>query len=765
LAQISAPDVLNVVVVEDVHWADEATVDLLRFLGRRLRGAAVLLIVTYRDEDLSARDPLRLALGELATQRGTRRVALAPLSPAAVATLADGTGLQAGELHQLTGGNPFYVCEILATGLAQVPASARDVVLARAAGLSDAARELLDYAALAGARLDPRLLERASPSTSDQIDELLACGLLVADGSWLRFRHEIARLTIEHAIPAHRGSAIHTRILAALPLLGCEDAAQLAFHAEGAQDAVAVLRHAPAAARRAADLGSHREAAAQYERALRFAEDAETRVQAELNDALAQELAVLDQLADAETAARDALQRWQAVGDRLREGDTTRRLSRTLWNLCRGEEALATAQAALAILEPLGPSAELAWAYANLANQRMLDAEHDVAIELAQRAQQTAVRVGVNEVLSDALNTEGCSLSLTGRSGQELLRRSLAIARQHGLHEQAGRTYNNLYSRLSAERQFADGEPYFLEGLAYCIEHDIRAFANCLRGERTVALELNGRWEDSLQLALELLSQPGFSPSNRLTPLTTIAVIGARRGQDGGWQELDEALAWATRTGAPQCLVPVLLARTEVAWLAGDLPGALRELEPAVALYDRTDGWSRGAIAVWRHRLAVGEVGIDHLIPEPYRLQLAGEWRRAADLWTSLGSPYDAALALADSPREADLREALARLERLDAKAAARITRQKMRALGIRSVPVGARSATRAHPLGLTRREHEVLRLISVGHTNAEIAEQLVISTKTVDHHVSSVLTKLDAPNRGAAASKAARLGLVLAET
>ena len=184
LAQVRASGGLDVVVVEDVHWADEATLDLLRYLSRRLRGAALLLIATYRDDGLAAGDPLRVTLGDLGSQRCTRRVGLVPLSPEAVRALAGGTGLPAPELYRLTGGNPFYVTEVLRAGMAELPPSARDAVLARAARLSAGAREVLDVAALTGARVEARLLESVTGCPPSVLDELLESGLLVGDGAW-----------------------------------------------------------------------------------------------------------------------------------------------------------------------------------------------------------------------------------------------------------------------------------------------------------------------------------------------------------------------------------------------------------------------------------------------------------------------------------------------------------------------------------------------------------------------------------------------------
>src|SRR5215472_11400660 len=275
LRQVSDPATLHVLVIEDVHWADEATTDLLRFLARRIRNAPVLLLVTYRDEGLSATDPLRVVLGDLATQRSVRRLRLPPLSKDAVAELADGSGLDPAELYRLTGGNPFYVTEVVRAGTGEMPSSARDAVLARAARLGCHAREVLDVAALIGGRVELALLDRAAGCATGTIDaavdELLASGLLAGDGTAVHFRHEIARLAVQTAVAGHRCRDAHARILASLAGLGCDNEARMAFHAEAAGDAVAAARHATAAARRAAELGSHREAAAQFQRALTFA--------------------------------------------------------------------------------------------------------------------------------------------------------------------------------------------------------------------------------------------------------------------------------------------------------------------------------------------------------------------------------------------------------------------------------------------------------------------------------------------------------------
>jgi DNA-binding CsgD family transcriptional regulator/tetratricopeptide (TPR) repeat protein len=759
LRQVSEPATLNVLVVEDVHWADEATVDLLRFLGRRLRDAPVLLIATYRGEDLAADHPLRAALGEIARQRSTRRVDLAPLSAGAVTVLAEGSGLDAAELYRLTSGNPFYVTEVVAAGLGVVPASARDAVLARAGRLGGGSREVLDVAALTGARVELDLLGSVTGCPPAAVDEVLASGLLAGDGGWLRFRHEIARLAVAQAVPAHRRAAIHARILAALGSLRYSDDARLAFHAEAAGDRSAVLRYAPRAARQAARLGSHREAAAQFERTLRCAAGADPGVAAGLYDGLALELRLVGRYQGAVEAGEQAQRLSRQAGDRLREGGTLRNLSDALQSLGRGRDAIVVGEAAVTVLEPLGPTVELAQAYACLACARMCFSEHQAAIELAVRAQAIAGPLGALDVLSAALSTQGCSVAMTGGEWTGYLRRALDVALSAGLDDEAGSAFANLYCLYVDQRRFAEAEQYFTDGVAHCDEHDLDTYAVFLRGERAVALERTGRWDEAVALGTELLASADLSSLDRLLPLQVLGVIRARRGEPGAWEYLDEAAAAAEACAEPQWIIPVRLARAEAHWLHGEPHLAAQEADRADDAQVGSDRWERGEIAVWLRRTGSSRPPRGELA-EPWRLLLAGEWAAASRAWASLGCPYEAALALHDATDEAALRQALDLFTGLGAPAAVRLTRRKMRALGIRSIPAGPRTATRAHPAGLTRREREVLELICAGHSNAEIAAKLVLSPRTIDHHVSAVLAKLGTPTRGAAAAHAARLGL-----
>jgi DNA-binding CsgD family transcriptional regulator/tetratricopeptide (TPR) repeat protein len=338
--------------------------------------------------------------------------------------------------------------------------------------------------------------------------------------------------------------------------------------------------------------------------------------------------------------------------------------------------------------------------------------------------------------------------------------RGLDIALEHGLEEQAGRAYTNLHGLLCDERRHSEAERFYVEGVAYCDEHDVATFGTSLRGERANSFARMGRWDEAVAICRTLINQAGVSPINKITPLATLGLLNARRGRDDPWRYLDEAADAADGSREPQSIGRVYAMRAEAHWLAGRLDDARRAAEHADDVIARANRWLRGAVAYWLRR-----TGSDRpprgVIADPYRLQLDGDWAGAAACFSGLGCPYDEALALLDADDEDALRRAVTILDELGAAATARVARQQLRAQGVRSIPAGPRATTREHPFGLTRREHEVLDLICAGHTDAEIARRLFISVKTTHHHVSAVLGKLGASSRGAAAAEAIRLGLV----
>jgi DNA-binding CsgD family transcriptional regulator/tetratricopeptide (TPR) repeat protein len=741
------------VVLEDLHWADEATLDVLRLLVRRLSALPALVVATYRDDELDRAHPLRIVLGELPAGVA-ERIALPPLTPAAVAELAGGQRVDHDELHRRTGGNPFYVTEVLAAGGGAIPDTVRDAVLARVARLDAPARALLDAVAIVPQRVELWLLEALAGPDLAGLDACLASGVLRAGRDAVGFRHEIARRAVEEAVAPHRRRELHRRALGALAD-GRRDLARLAHHAEAAGDGAAVLEHAPAAAERAARLGSHREAAAQLARALRWADGLPAAQRAELLDRRSYECYLTNHIDDAIEARREALEQHRAAGDPLREGDTHRWLSRLSWFHGDGETAGREARRAVELLERLEPGPELAMAYSNMAQLRMLAGDEPATTAWGGLAIELAERLGETAVLAHALNNVGAVLTLRDwHAGAETMRRSLELALAADLEEHVARAYTNLATSAVDMREYDEADRYLSEGLEYCAGRDLDSWTLYMLGYKARAELERGDWDTAAISAHGVVDHPGvIRITSRITPLAVIGRLRARRGDPGPWEPLDEALALARSSGEVQRLAPVAVARAEARWLAGDDEAAVREIDAPLALARETgDGRWTAELHAWRRRAGAVEV-VPEDLTGPYALELAGSAAAAAEAWRALGCPYEAALALAyDGPDGA--RAAIAELNRLGARASAACVARR---LGVR----GPRAATRANPGGLTAREIEVVELLAAGLRNADIADRLVVSPRTVEHHVASILRKLDVKTRGQAGAAAARLGIV----
>jgi DNA-binding CsgD family transcriptional regulator/tetratricopeptide (TPR) repeat protein len=746
-----------ILVVEDAHWADEATLDVLRLLSRRLSALPALVVVTYRDDELERTHPLRTVLGELATTSTVIRITVPPLSAAAVGLLAAGHPVDPEELYRHTSGNPFFVGEVLAAPGAQIPNSVRDAVFARVARLDPQARDLLDAVAVVPPRSELWLLEALAGDAMVALDECLASGMLRLEDQAVAFRHELARLAVEGSINPHHRVELHRSALRALRVRdGSPDLARLAHHAEAAGDAVAVLELAPAAAEHATALGAHREAAAQYARALRFTDGLDDEAQGKLFDRRAYACYLIGEFDVAIDGEQQAVECFRRAGDRRHEGDALRSLSRLLRYVGRTNEAMGVGHDAVAILESQPPGHELALAYANLSHLHQHLEDGDGTIAWANRA----IELGDVEAEVYALTNIANAEMLAGRSGARELERALELALEAGLDDHAGRALIASFWWSPRGRRYGDADRDVDRALELCTERGLelwRLFSFAFRSRLQLDL---GLWGDAADSASVVLRDPRSAPVPRVVALSVAGLVRARRGDPEAWPLLDEAWALAEPTGELQRVEPAAAARAEAAWLEGRADAVAEATEAALALaLHRRAPWIVGELACWRHRAGEREE-LPLEVPDPWAAELEGDVRRAAAGWTELDAPYEAALALAGADSEDLLLRAHDQLLGLDARPAAAIVNRRLRERGARRLPRGPRASTRSNPASLTGRELEVLALLSQNLSNAEIADRLVLSRRTVEHHVSAVLRKLSVPTRAQAAAEAVRLGL-----
>ncbi len=760
LARLPAPAVM---VIEDVHWADEATLDFVKFLGRRLQRLGVLLVVSYRDDEVSDRHPLRSVVGDL-TAGSVSRIRLSSLSRAAVEMLAQGAGRTSDGLYEMTCGNPFFVTEVLAAPKGELPSTVRDAVMARLSRLSDAAREVARLASIVPGKVECWLVDRVIGASVEAVQECLAAGMIILPDRSLGFRHELARRAVEDSIPLMERQQLHARALAALLSRGEQNArlARLVYHADQAADSAAVLRFAPCAAERAAAVGAHREAAGHLGTALRHGTQLADLERAALLERLSYECYLTDQVPEAVAAREAALALWRAMGSRRREGDALRWLSRLSWFSGRKAAAEARAMEAVAILESLSPGRELAMAYSNRAQLHMLANETAAALDWGCRALDLARALGEAEIEVHALTNIGTARLVGGDpAGRADLERALRMALDDGFEEHAARAYANLSSSSVVHRDVPCAARYLGAGIAYCEDHDLDSWARYMTAYRAELSLASGRWDDAARDAQAVIGHPAVAPVTKIPALVTLARLRLRRGDPDSETPLSEAHGLALPTRELQRIGPVLAALAERAWLRADsAPEMLEGLSELCGMgLERSDPWIQGELAfwLWRHgRLTAAPP----TAARPFALQIAGDWQAAARAWEELGCPYEQAMALADAEAEGPLRAALALCEGLGAAPLAAILRRKLRASGIRRIPRGAREGTRRNPCGMTARQLKVLALLAEGHRNAEIARRLFLSEKTVGHHVSAVLAKLEVRSRTEAAAAAAKLGL-----
>ncbi len=757
--ELAAPPSPTVLIVEDAHWADGATLDVLRYLGRRIHDLPAVLLITYREDALERDHPLRGVLGGLDSATAVR-LRLARLTPEAVTELAASTTVDPRELVRLTGGNPFFVSEVLAAPAARVPPTVVDAVLARVRKLSAAGRSALDRLAVVPSGVELTLL-RSLVDDLTPIAEAERAGVLEVRGDVVAFRHELARRAVAESLPASVRLELNADVLRAMVARSDCDPFRVLHHAVEAGDGEAVVTHGPTAAREASLVGAHRQAAACYAQVLAHGHLLPLAQRAALGEAYAWALSNTNQLHAAAAAAEEAVEQWQQVGDDIRLVRALVTLSRQQWLTERTAAARVSAERALALAQPGGESVQQALARLNLGGLLVLiDREKEGLPHLAG-ALEAAERLGAASVAALCHNYRGSAeLQLGNPEGEHELLRSVALATEIGNHEYVMRAFYNLAEGLWRLGRYDEAFDYIDQAELYGRDREFRVHSYMFAARRHRWQLMLGRWpeaEAGLRKLLDGQDDPGMIGRETVPILARLLV---RQGRPDAARWLALAAVHADRADVLEWLVPTGLAHIEQAWLAADPAQAGRY--PALLL-DRTDrpgtNLQRGELLRYLRRLGHPAEPFPEC-PEPYAAGLSGDWRAASEAWERAGDPYERALELAESGEVEPTVEALEILVGLGAEPAAAIVRHRLRGLGVTRLPRRPQPSTLANPAGLTARQVEILQLIAIGLSNAEIAQRLVVSQRTVDHHVSAVLHKLGVRTRRDAAVRAAALDL-----
>ncbi len=733
----------TVLVLEDVHWADQATIDVITVIGRRLTGLPIVLVLTYRSGELELGHPLQTAID--AVQRTTTRsVELAPLSREAVGTLA---GEDGDQIFSLTGGNPFFVIEMLARSDEGPPPSLSNAVLGRVGRLHVASRELLQLIAMVPGRISTRVLDVLEPGWPRAAEQPERRQLIASDLDHVRFRHELTRAAVRSSVPAGRRRLLHGRILAALQQIEA-DPADLVHHAEAAGATDVVGGYALLAGQQAQAVGANREAFAHYRRAVAFADRLEATQAARLWEDLARSAYLIGHIDEALEAAGRALRISEGSGGSESRSRLHSFRAHLYWYAGDGEAAWREACAAVRNLEPGATSLALARAYARSSELAMLASRADEAVLWARRAMQLS---GDHpEIRARAATSSGAVRLQVDPDDARGLLDAMEIAHGSAPHHLAvlvstALAFINLqWVRPRTARIHAE------QGRAYARSHEVDTMAAYLEAIAAWLLARGGAQHQAAQLADRLAGDRRRPPHTvvDLQARTVLTELAVRQGAPDADEQLGELARAVDRTGELKRIGPVLELQVERAITCGRaLPvDRFDQITAIVGEQALRQGCGGGRVAGWA-RLCGVPTTFQGRAPRPHAAMLAGDWRRAADAFGAVGWSHDKALMLSLLDAGDALTEALEIARSLRARPLEQRLVSKMRALEL-TVPRGPLASTRSNPALLTDRQIEVLSLLCEGHGNAEIARRLHISARTAEHHVAGIFAKLGVSSR-----------------
>jgi DNA-binding CsgD family transcriptional regulator len=762
--EIGSQDNPAVIIFEDIHWADEATMDFIKFLARRITRLHCLFILTYRDDEIHSRHPLRNVLGQLSPDSFTR-LQLTTLSRPAVERLAEEKGYSGENVYSISGGNPFYVNEILASYSPGIPDNIKDSILSVYHRQDEKTKNIWNILAVLPTGFEIDYLEKMQPDYATALENCLDAKIVLLREGRLSFKHELYRRTIEASLSPLLRVALNKKILGLFRgnFEQNGETERIIHHAKAANEYDLVVCYAPQAAVVAACVGAHIEASKLYFTAIEYYQGKDQDVLVRLYESYAYECYLTNRVKEAIIYQGKALNIWKEKKGIEKLGNAMWFLSRLWWFDGNRKQAESYGLQAIEVLSSQPSSRAKAMAFSNMSQLKMLSEQIVECIHWGENAIVIARELGDDEILSHALNNVGAvqmRVPAYKQKGIQLLRQSLDLALKHSYHEHAARAYTNLGSGSVKIKDYAFGRQVLQEGIQYCEERELDSWRTYMLSCKARLLLETGHWKEAEEIASDLLKKEDQSPIATMGVLAVVGTIKMRKGEEDALPLLLKAKAMAFEAMELQRILPALAALLEYEWLNGKVHIEMEAVEYAIGLIGQTGGaYSDNEFDFWLLKTRNQKLPLRD-IDEGYRVDSPKTARNAAHLWAKLGCPYEQAIALFEGDED-DKKKALSIVHQLGASAVYEKMKLEMRSSGIKSIPRGLRRTTLANPALLTDRELGVLELLKEGLQNKEIGSRLFISAKTVDHHISSVLFKLDVNSRIKAVQEALRLGII----
>jgi DNA-binding CsgD family transcriptional regulator len=756
---------VSLIVIEDIQWADEATLDLIKFLARRITRIRCLVILTFRDDDIHSRHPLRNLLGQLPPDSFTR-LNLTPLSREAVEKMAVEKGWLGEDVYSISGGNPFYVSEILASYSPGIPDNIKDSVLSVYNRQDEQTRQVWNILSVLPTGFELDWLQEMEPAGIAAVENSLATRILVMKDQLIFFKHELYRRTIESSLSPFLRVALNKKILD-LFLEKFEKNLQterIIHLAKNANEYDLVVKYAPQAAKQAACMGAHIEASRLYLSAIEYYQGNDKDILIQFYECYAYECYLTNQIKDAIIYQKKALTLWKEKGDREKTGNCMRFLSRLWWFDGKRKQAEYYAVQAIEVLGDQLASRAKAMSFSNMSQLKMLSDHTEECIFWGEKAIAIAKELKDEEIHAHALNNMGSALMTVPSSmskGMQLLQQSLEIALKNSYHEHVARAYTALGSNAVSMKDYANAIKTLDEGINYCEDRDLDSLKLYMLSWKSRLYLETGSWDKAQELANSILKNDNLVPVIKIGALVVVATIQIRKGNLDALQMLLDAKSMAFDTMELQRIIPVLSALLEYEWITGTNVLEPETLDMTIQMMRQIGKiTNKNRLYYWLRKSRRNYMPLNEGY-DGYDIFSVTMARDESERWERVGCPYEQALALFEG-NESDKKKAIAIVQNLGAQAIYEKMKLEMRSSGIKNIPRGMRKSTKSNPALLTERELDVLQMLKRGMQNKEIAGQLFISAKTVDHHISAILFKLDVNSRIKAVPKAKQMGIII---